>query len=153
MKKTNRSHHLAWKCCLLELRRCWTRVFLLFPLNLWFRFEMMNLSLVLSYSSAVELLRVSLEANQRCPRNVNPFQLVLWHQSFWNPYYRQFAHPLDFKTVWTKLELIPMDLAICWRLSSKTIRSIASTCHQWLRFSVGLTKGHLLCRPYPAWIP
>ena len=58
-----------------------------------FSFEVINSSFILSYSSAMEILKVGLEASQKCPRNVNISQLVLWHQPSWDPSSKDLDHP------------------------------------------------------------
>lgn len=53
-----------------------TRVFSLFVLRLWYRFEMVKPGFILSSQSAVEILGVN-KAIQKCPGNVNSFQPLL----------------------------------------------------------------------------
>ena len=76
---------------------------------------------------------------------------MLWHQLSWNPFCIQFAHPkISVKTMWTKPELMHMDLPICLTLrclSSKTIQWMASTCLSIGNVFGDLTKGHLLAIP------
>ena len=46
---------------------------------------MVNLSFILSYSCAMEILRLSLEIDQKGLGMVNPFYFVLWCQHSWDP--------------------------------------------------------------------
>ena len=88
----------------------------MFVLNLWFRFEVINQGFIFSYKTAVEILRVSLEASQKCLRNINVFQLMLWRQHLWDPSYWQLAQAkISVKTVWSKSDLSFVDTL--WLLS------------------------------------
>lgn len=105
---------------------------------------------ILSYKSALEILSVRLKASQLCPGNVNPLQLLLWCQYFWDPLCRQFSHPQDLskkKSLQAETELMAMDLVML----SEIMRWMASTCG-W-GFLDDRTVVHLLCCPQPAWIP
>ena len=74
----------------------------------------------------MKILRFSLEENQKCPENVNSFQLVLWHS--WDSL---LIPKISVKTVWIEPEMIPVDFAIRWTiryLSFKTTQWMESTC-------------------------
>ena len=98
-------------------------------LNLCFRFKMVNPDFVLSYKSAMEIFRFSLESSQKYSGNVNPFKLVLCCHHSWDPSRGQQAHPQDLsqKSVYRN-KLMLVELAFCQtvrHVSSKTIRWMA----------------------------
>ena len=107
------------------------RVFPLFALNHWYRFEVVNPRFNLVTNLKMEILMESLEVIQKCPGNVNSFQLGLWRRHSFHLTDSLLIPNISIKTVWSEPEIKPVDLAIWWtitHLSFRIIQWTVSTC-------------------------